>query len=302
MHEGPIGRAYLATLRQLGFRPETLILMVYRRAPGTGKRVGRWFPPAMRTAYAQAIQEGQSNFWARRLLQTNHDLVRSMMRIVRNAFGLPEDFYEEVLEKCDYTRYSDQVQPILVDGLGDERLSNLLSGMAPNAVLFTGGGILPKSLLEIPGLRFLHIHPGYLPHVRGADGLLWSTLIRGRPGATCMYMGSGIDDGDIVLREEFEPLAIEVPESERPSDQDLYRAIYAYYDPVVRAQILRQMPNNAPDLASLYSKPQDPESGSTYQFMNRKLRHAAVAHIFPNKKMLSLASRSSAKVGTSLPR
>ncbi|EFL91636.1 hypothetical protein REG_1079 [Candidatus Regiella insecticola LSR1] len=64
--------------------------------------------------------------------------------------------------------------------------------------LFTGGGIVPGSFFNLKNTRFLHIHPGYLPNIRGADCLLWSTMLAGYASATCFYLDPGIDTGDVI--------------------------------------------------------------------------------------------------------
>ena len=52
--------------------------------------------------------------------------------------------------------------------------------------------------------KFIHIHPGYLPFVKGLDGTLWSYIIRSKFGVTSFEMNQGIDTGNIIMREELE--------------------------------------------------------------------------------------------------
>ena len=280
LHDGPIGRAYLTTLRRLGLQPAMLILLVYKHGP-TGKAVGRWWPGKMRVAYAERIQEVRLNYWARRLRKEFGSLVESMINSICDGFELSPDFHDEMFApKWKYEQYSPHVRRAFVSGLNDPQLVDLLTDTAPAAVLYTGGGIVPSSLLCIAALRFVHVHPGLLPQVRGADGLLWSTLVRGRPGATCIYMESGIDEGEIIWADEFEPPALTIPPSENPTEQDLYRAIYAFYDPIIRARVLRRVFSLGLDLAAMRSKPQRSSSEATYRFMHPCLRRKALQQIF----------------------
>ena len=71
-------------------------------------------------------------------------------------------------------------------------------------------GILPPSLLALPGVKFIHVHPGFLPYVRGSDGLLWSALIRNKPGVSVFYMDPEIDGGKIISAGEISPLTFPV--------------------------------------------------------------------------------------------
>ena len=124
MHEGPIGRAYLNTMRRMGLRPATLVVMVYKRVPGTNKRAGGWLPGAMRTTYATALQDTRLNYWARRLAKTYAGFVRPVTKALTTAFDLPDGFYDELLRKWNYESYADRVRYVWVDGLGDNALSN----------------------------------------------------------------------------------------------------------------------------------------------------------------------------------
>lgn len=77
---------------------------------------------------------------------------------------------------------------------------------APDLIIFTGGGILRKSLLEAPRLGVLNVHLGLLPEVRGMSSPEWSLLNRVPVGITIHYMDAGIDTGPILRRYEFPAL------------------------------------------------------------------------------------------------
>jgi methionyl-tRNA formyltransferase len=70
-------------------------------------------------------------------------------------------------------------------------------------VVVAFGQILPKEMLEQPGLGCINVHPSLLPRYRGAAPLNW-TIIRGETltGVTIMQMDEGMDSGDILLQEE----------------------------------------------------------------------------------------------------
>ncbi len=69
-------------------------------------------------------------------------------------------------------------------------------------VLASYGKIMPQSLLEIPRLGSLNVHPSLLPLYRGATPIQ-SALRDGvaETGVTIMLMDAGLDTGDIVLQE-----------------------------------------------------------------------------------------------------
>ena len=170
----------------------------------------------------------------------------------------PPTFSNSLIGESPLEAFTDRLERLRVSGLKDPALTEALSGHSgrgPTAVLFTGGGILRENLLELPGVRFLHIHPGFLPHVRGADGLLWSSLVRGRPGA-------------LVGAEEFPRITFPRSLTDSLDDAMLYRALFSFYDPILRAKMLTNVLRAGADLLNLPAEPQDTRVGVTYHFMS----------------------------------
>ncbi len=67
------------------------------------------------------------------------------------------------------------------------------------------GKILPKEILEIPRLGSINVHGSLLPKYRGAAPIQWAVLNGDKvTGITTMYMGEGMDTGDIILKQEVE--------------------------------------------------------------------------------------------------
>jgi len=78
-----------------------------------------------------------------------------------------------------------------------------LKRWAPDLIIFTGGNILRKQLLDVPRLGVLNIHLGLLPETRGMSSPEWSLLNRVPVGITIHYMDAGIDTGPILQRFEL---------------------------------------------------------------------------------------------------
>lgn len=65
------------------------------------------------------------------------------------------------------------------------------------------GKILPQELLDIPKLGCINVHGSLLPQYRGAAPIQWAVLNGEKiTGVTTMYMNSGMDTGDMILRQE----------------------------------------------------------------------------------------------------
>ena len=67
------------------------------------------------------------------------------------------------------------------------------------------GKILPKEILEIAKFGCINVHGSLLPQYRGAAPIQWAVLNGDKTtGITTMYMDTGMDTGDMILKEEIE--------------------------------------------------------------------------------------------------
>ncbi len=170
--------------------------------------------------------------------------------------------------------YETEIDEITIDSLADTHLARYLTNEPIKTFLYTGGGKVPTSLLTIKNSKFIHIHPGILPDIKGADCFLWSLSIRKKLGYSCFYMNEGIDTGDILYTKEYDiadfSLFVEKYDIHR-----LYKAILHYYDPVLRIRTFMEMlrKNSLDALSSLPSRKQNPNEGRTYFFMHPVLRN-----------------------------
>ena len=99
-------------------------------------------------------------------------------------------------------------ESLAADSLNDSVVVDAVRGLPQRYVLFSGGSILREEILGL-GKRFIHIHPGLLPYVRGSMAIEWSILLRGRCAVTAFFMVPGIDEGDVIASREFEPPPLE---------------------------------------------------------------------------------------------
>ncbi len=279
-YEGPCLRAYLAMMRRARLMPSRLLLLVLKCHPLSGKPVGRWLPGSLRMWYARKSQELALNYWPRRIKAVHPELVRAMATGLSPMIDNPGELIDETLGPFSFERYAAAVDCVAVDNLRDPAMRGPLVKAGPGTVLFTGGGILPSTVIDLPGLRFLHVHPGHLPDVRGADGLLWSMLVRGRPAMSCFYLANGIDTGDIVAVRDYPRLRFDLTGMTRPDDQTLYRAIFSYCDPILRADLLVNHILVKGDGSSLAGAPQDAGHGVTYHFMHAAMRAKVLADLY----------------------
>ena len=82
-----------------------------------------------------------------------------------------------------------------------------LQKWSPDLIVFTGGNILRKPVLNLPRLGILNVHLGLLPEIRGMSSPEWSLLRNVPVGITIHYIDPGIDTGPVLQRFEFPDLA-----------------------------------------------------------------------------------------------
>lgn len=70
-------------------------------------------------------------------------------------------------------------------------------------IIYTGGGIIKKSFLQIPKIGIINAHSGPLPLIRGMNAIEWSLFNNIRPKTTVHFIDKGIDTGGIILSEEI---------------------------------------------------------------------------------------------------
>jgi hypothetical protein len=278
-YEGPIARAYLEVIKALGFKPQKIIELVAAKDVATKKPVGKWLPQGMRKSYAATIQRNKIHYWPKLLSKTRAGLVSGVLAEVQERLGFSRALIEQANALLPLSTYSDCVEPLLVEGLSDQGLHRYLSDEPTGAILYTGGGIVPATLLAIQSLKFLHIHPGFLPDIRGADCALWSSLLTGHASATCFYMSPGIDTGDIIHPCWLPALSFDV-DTQGVDLQSIYRVVYGFLDPWVRAFVLREVIDANVQFDVLDSVPQSEGDGTTFHFMHQKLKRVAFQRLF----------------------
>jgi len=109
--------------------------------------------------------------------------------------------------------------------LNDKVVEDTLKKYEEKLVVFTGGGIIRKNILDNAGDGIINCHMGILPKYRGMDLPEWCILEdeTDQLGLTLHFMDTGIDTGDILrkvkvplanhstiksLRKSFEPVMV----------------------------------------------------------------------------------------------
>lgn len=88
----------------------------------------------------------------------------------------------------------------------NEEFIDELRSINPDLIVVVAyGKILPQEILDIPKLGCINVHGSLLPKYRGAAPIQWSVINGDKvTGVTTMYMGAGMDTGDMILKKEVE--------------------------------------------------------------------------------------------------
>lgn len=98
---------------------------------------------------------------------------------------------------------SNDIQLFQPQKLSEEDFVEAMENIKPDVIVVIAfGKILNKRMLNLPKYGCINVHASLLPKYRGAGPIQWS-LINGETetGITTMYMASGIDTGDMLLKE-----------------------------------------------------------------------------------------------------
>ncbi len=135
----------------------------------------------------------------------------------------------------------------------DEFISKLEKFEADIFVIVAYGQILPEKVLNMPRYGCINVHGSLLPRYRGAAPIQ-RAIIDGEKvtGVTIMYMGKGLDSGDMILKKEI-----------YIDDSETYGSLYDKMAPVGAAALIEAIdliekgeakPEKQDDSLSCYAK------------------------------------------------
>jgi hypothetical protein len=253
-YDSPIARSYINYLLINNYIVDEVIILTDKKYRFLPKNI------AFKINYFSQI------FYALNLLKSNLFLKNNLK--ITNYFNLENYFIFKMYSKIIFKKLSEKIYFIRSNDINSNELYNLISNKN-KTYLYTGGGILKKKILNSKN-KFLHIHPGYLPEVRGADGVLWSILKFNFFGVSSFYMNDRIDEGAVIYREKLKLSNFSLSLSKKKIDNKVYyRFIYSFIDPLLRTHHLRNIIKNGYLENSVEYASDNPKLGAYYSFMNK---------------------------------
>ena len=279
--EGPIARAYLATIHSMGFEPKKIIHLVASHEIVTKRPVGKLFPETLRKKYAAIIQKQRIHYWPKKIAKYQPELKKTIANSIIEDYQFSQDILDNANELQPLTYFCSNVETLLIKNLRDTLLTERLKQLPESTLLYTGGGMVPKQLLDISNIKLIHIHPGFLPRLRGADCTLWSVLMYDTTSASCFFMDDDIDIGNIILASWLPQTSFKISHNKYDS-KTLYRSIYSFFDPWVRSFVLRQVIKkySGTNFYAISTTKQVKDSGTTLDFMHNKIKDVVMDKLF----------------------
>jgi len=125
--------------------------------------------------------------------EQNEKLEGEMKRIYRERF---QDRAPVFKRASDFG-----VEECTIPGANTPEGCRVLRQIRPDLMVLAGAGIVNEGVLDIPKWGTLNCHPGLLPRYRGCTCVEWAIFENQPVGATCHFVTTEIDAGDIVLAE-----------------------------------------------------------------------------------------------------
>lgn len=281
-YDSPILRAYLSVFKELDIKLDNVVVVLFKRLPGQNRNLlSSYFPAPFKNIFLKNSMHNLMNFHPREFKKQYKEVYQIINEALQTRYSFSQEFLSSFDKPINYEEVANSVSYLSIDSYKDPKFIDFINGINKETVfLYSGGGILPSTSFKNPLVKYLHIHPGYLPFVRGADCYLWSHLLDNKIGATSFFMSPGIDEGDILLAEKFEPISINITEKEVIDLKTLYRMVYSYFDPCLRAEVLKSTLKKFNDFWSTEGTPQSNLEGETFYFMNDSLKDLALKRIF----------------------
>lgn len=228
LYDGPIARSYINFLRIKNYKIKNIIVLC--------NSAFRFFPKRI----ALKLNFLRNNFYALKLMKS--ELFEKNEVKISSFFGFDKNFIKEMYQNEYFDDITKNIIFLRSDSINSKKVLDQFKNLDKQIFLNTGKEILKKEVFATKH-DFIHIHPGYLPNVKGADCILWSSLRFNNFGVSSFFMNEKIDQGKIISRNNMDCIKIKLADN-KISNKDLYRFIYSFVDPLLRAWHLDKMFEN----------------------------------------------------------
>lgn len=117
---------------------------------------------------------------------------------------LKRQIFYEIWQHKQIKKYKRYGNIIYCKDISSEKTIKKIKKYNIDYLVLGGIGIIKQDLISVIKKGVLNSHPGILPYARGVD-VVENSILRNYPvGSTVHFVDSGIDTGDIILKEEID--------------------------------------------------------------------------------------------------
>lgn len=223
VEDNPISRAYIYYFYLNGFKFNKIFLL-------NGPKF-----PLFNNKLKALMNYKQNNFHAINFLKNYN--IHDLLIQVEDYFNLNDNFIIKMFEYENLYKVGGNLVYINSFDVNNANLIKYILKEDDDCFIFnTGRQILNKILST--NYNFLHIHPGYLPYVKGADSSIHMIDKFNQIGVSSFRINRKIDEGEIILRNKLKLPKFKFKDFKRCSLKDLYRIWFSFIDPAIRVSQL----------------------------------------------------------------
>ena len=194
--------------------------------------------------------------------------LKKLVREVELYFGFEENFFLNMYNFENMFHVSENIFYCNSENINSDIVIKKLNDLSKSYIFNTGSQIL-KEILDC-NHKFVHIHPGYLPNIKGADGSLWHVLKTDYFGVSSFFMNKKIDNGIIISRKKINLPTFDKNILISKDVKKLYRFWFSFIDPLIRGSLFLDLVENKFDFENIIDKKVRNESSHYYSFMEDK--------------------------------
>ena len=263
--ENPISRSYINVLKEANVSFKYLIIL-------NPKSI---FPNFI----SLRLNFNKNNYWPLKFLKQKDYLY--LCHQVEDFFNFSRNFCLEMYKFENIYDVSKNVNFTDSQDINSEKSIKIIGETDCYYFINTGKQIL-KSIFDIDK-KFIHIHPGYLPEVKGADGSLWHINQKDYLGVSSFFMSRKIDEGLLIAREKLKMPKFYLKNFDKLDIKILYRLWFSFFDPLLRGWHLKNILKK--ELLSLETLPTidiNKNKSKYFSFMDQKKLKDTFEKIFSN--------------------
>lgn len=204
--------------------------------------------------------------------------IKYLIDQIEDFFSLERSFIKNIYNIENIKNFN-TIFKINSKSINSEETMSFLKNHKGSSYLNTGKEILKDVFLTKKS--FFHIHPGYLPQVKGADGSLHSIDKFNEVGCSFFEMTRKIDDGKILNRIKLDFKQLDFKKFSNFKNKDLYRIWFSFFDPALRAHMFKNLIETNIDTSNVkLFKTYEQEDSNYYSFMSENRKQITFTKIF----------------------